>query len=76
MVRAGYEGWFGNRFVNRIVHKVLFGLAMVFCLGWSALAALESGVSVSATAAAQGRTMCTFNRMVDVKNRTFTDTST
>ncbi|CAN5293034.1 hypothetical protein BH10PSE18_BH10PSE18_25020 [soil metagenome] len=70
-----FEGWFDNRFVNRIVHKALFGLAMLFCLGWSALAAMESGASVSASAVEQGQTMCTFERLVDVKKRTFTDTA-
>ncbi len=76
MLRALFEGWFDNRFVNRIVHKAVFGAAMLLCLGWSALAALESGVSVSTSAAGQGQTMCTFERLVDVKDRTFPDTST
>lgn len=76
MVRALFEGWFDNRFVNRIVHKAVFGLVMLLCLGWSALAALKSGASVATSAAERGQTMCTFERLVDVKDRTFPDTAT
>lgn len=82
-----FEGWLDNRFVNRIVHKAVFGVAMLFCIGWSALASVESGASAAASVAAQaewegwatgpqqGQTMCTLQRPADVKNRTFIHTA-
>ncbi|HSV59345.1 MAG TPA: hypothetical protein VLJ19_10640 [Variovorax sp.] len=33
---AAFDQLFANRFVNRITHKAVFGLAMLMCIAWSA----------------------------------------
>ena len=43
---------FANRFVNRAAHKTIFGCAMLFCLIWSAAAALQRPVAPAPNAAA------------------------
>jgi len=36
------DRWFANTFLHRVLHKALFGIAMVACLGWSAAGALRA----------------------------------
>lgn len=37
-----FDRWFTNRFVDRAVHKSMFGAAMLTCLVWSATVALRA----------------------------------
>ena len=41
---------FANRFVNRITHKALFGLAMLLCMAWSAANAWRAPTSLPSPA--------------------------
>lgn len=45
-IRDGFHQLFANRFVNRIGHKSVFGLAMLICIAWSAAAVLVAAPDV------------------------------
>ena len=51
MAIAVLDHCFANRFVHRMLHKALFGFAMLFCLAWSGSAALHRAPPAAATAA-------------------------
>ena len=51
MAIAVLDRCFANRFVHRMLHKALFGFAMLFCLAWSGSAALHRAPPAAATAA-------------------------